>query len=125
MKLSTLVNPQFQVTLRKLAGQDIPLRTAFTLRGIIKRCNEELAKYEEVRISAVNKFGSKKEDGSLDMNEQGGAKLTDENAALFTAELNTLLDTTVSIGSIKASELGEKATLTASDLMLLDEVVAD
>ena len=125
MKLSKLVDPQFQSTLRKLAGQEVPLKTAFALKGIIKRANEELVKYEEVRTSAVQRFGDKKEDGTLETNESGNVKLNDENAAAFVAELTSLLSTEVDIGAIKAQDLGDKITLTTSELMSIDELITD
>ena len=125
MKLGKLVDPQYQAVLRKLASQEIPLRTAFKLRGIIKVGNDEFAKYEEVRADALKRFGNRKEDGSLDADEKGTVALNEENMAQFVAELNGLLATDVDVGTIKVSELGEKASLTAQDLMILDSLITD
>ena len=125
MKLSKLVDPQFQTTLKKLAAQEMPLRTAFALRGIIKRCSEELVKYEEVRMEALNKLGEKKEDGSLSTNEQGHVTLTTEATLKFTTDLNLLLDTDIELSSIKVADLGDKVVLTTSDLLLLDSLISD
>ena len=71
MKLSKIVDPQFQGAVKKLAAQELPLRTAFTLRGVIKSLNDELSKYDEVRNEALQKLGEKKEDGSLNIDERG------------------------------------------------------
>lgn len=125
MKLGKLVDPNYQAVLKKLAAQEIPLRTAFKLRGIIKTSNDEFAKYEEVRADALKRFGDRKEDGSLDADANGTVKLSEENMAQFVAELNLLLGTEVSVGNIKLSELGEKASLTANDLMILDSLITD
>jgi hypothetical protein len=125
MKLSKLVDPQYQAALAKLAAQDLPLRTAFKLRGIIKLGKDELAKYEEVRGEALKRLGDKKEDGSLDVDEKGSVRLSQENMSLFVEELNALLVLDVNVGVIKLSELGEKASLTANDLMILDSLITD
>lgn len=125
MKLAKLVDPQYQTTLRKLAAQDIPLRTAFKLRGIIKSGNDELTKYEEVRADALKRFGSKREDGSLDADEKGTVNLSEDNMKLFVAELNALLVTDVSIGTIKLDELGDKCNINTTELLILDDLITE
>jgi len=125
MKLGKLVDPQFQTVLRKLATQEVPLRTAFKLKGLIKIVNDELSKYEEVRSEALKRFGNKKEDGSLEIDDKGVVKLSEENMNAFIAELNALLATDAELGSLKLSELGEKASLTAGELTILDTLVVE
>lgn len=125
MKLGKLVDPNYQAILKKLALQEIPLRTAFKLRGIIKVGNDEFAKYEEVRADALRRFGDKKEDGSLDMDANGTVKLSDDNMKLFVSELNALLVLDVNVGKIKIDELGDKASLTAQELMILDDLIIE
>jgi len=123
MKLSKLIDPQFQVILRKIAGQDIPLRTAFKLKGIIKCVNDELVKYDEVRGEALKRLGDKKEDGSLDVDESGTVKLSEDNMKDFAAELTTLINTDIDVGTLKIDELGDKLSLTAAELMTLDDLI--
>lgn len=125
MKLSKLVDPQYQSILRKLSTQDIPLRTAFKLRGIIKTGNDELNKYEEVRADALKRFGDKKEDGSLDVDEKGSVNLTGDNKQKFIDELNALLMVDINVGKIKLEELGDKASLTAHELLILDDLIVE
>lgn len=123
MKLSKLVDPQYQVILRKLAAQELPLKTAFKLRGIIKISNDELAKYEEVRSEALKRLGNKKEDGSLDVDDKGTVQLNDDNMQSFIRELNTLLATDLDVGTLSVSELGDKVTLTTQELIILDDLI--
>ena len=125
MKLSKLIDPEFQNTLKKLAAQEIPLRTAFTLRGIIKSVNDELNKYDEVRTAALNQFGDKDADGKLILGEKNAVQINEENMKQFVAELNALLQTEVNVGSIKLSDLGDKASLTTSELITLDDLVTE
>ncbi len=125
MKLSKLVDPQFQAAIKKLAAQDVPLRAAFKLRGIIKIAGEELVKYDEVRGEALKKLGDKNEDGSLVMDGNGSVQLSKENMETFVAELNSLLACDINAGVIKLSELGDKASLTTQDLIILDSLITD
>ena len=125
MKLGKLVDPSYQAILKKLAIQEIPLRTAFKLRGIIKIGNDEFLKYEEVRADALKRFGDKKEDGSLDADEKGTVKLSEENMKKFVDELNALLVLDINVGKIKIDELGDKVSLTTQELMILDELITE
>ena len=125
MKLGKIVDPGYQSVLRKLASQDIPLKTAFKLKGMIKIGNEELVKYEEVRSEALKRLGDKKEDGSLVIDEKGTVKLAEENMEKFVAELNALLVTEINVGSVKLSELGDKVALTTQDLFTLDDLIVE
>jgi hypothetical protein len=125
MKLSKLVDPQYQAILRKLSSQEVPLRTAFKLRGIIKTASDELSKYDEVRGEALKRLGDKKEDGSLEVDAQGTVKLNEDNMKVFVAQLNELLDSDVNIGNLKLNELGDKASLTANELLVLDGFIVE
>jgi hypothetical protein len=125
MKLGKLVDPNYQAILRKLAAQEIPLKTAFKLRGILKVGNDEFAKYEEVRGEALRRLGDKKEDGSLDADANGTVKLSDDNMKIFIDELNALLALDINAGSIKISDLGDKVLLTTQELMILDDLIIE
>lgn len=126
MKLSKLVDPQFQVALRKLASQDVPLRSAFKLKGMIKQVNEALAKYDEVRTEALKRYGDKDDNGELVL-EQGGknVKLSEESAQAFVEELNNLLNDEIEVGSVKISDLGNNLSLSTTELILLEDVIVD
>jgi hypothetical protein len=125
MKLSKLTDPQFQATLRKLAGQEIPLRTAFTLKGIIKRVNDELNRYDEVRHEALEKLGERDADGKIIVDERNNVKLSDENMNTLAAELNSLLNTDVDVGNVKLSDLGDKLNITTNELIALDDLIVN
>ncbi len=125
MKLSVLTNPDFQKTLNKLITQELPLKTAFKFKTILKNCANELAKYEETRTDGLKRYGNQKEDGSLDLDEKGNAKFSKENFNEFAKELNGLLANDVEVGSVTLSELGEKISLTAKELLALDGLILE
>jgi hypothetical protein len=125
MELNKIVDPQFQGILRKLAGQELPLRSAFTLKGIISNVNGELKKYDEVRGEALQRLGEKGEDGKVLINENGSVKLSEESMKSFVQEMNSLLTTNISVGHITAKDLGDKCSLSASDLLTLDDLIKE
>jgi hypothetical protein len=125
MKLGKLTDPQFQVTLRKLANQEIPLRTAFALKGIISNVSNELKKYDEVRNEALQRFGEKDETGQLIVDKDSNYQLSPENRKLFVDEMNNLISTTVNVGSVSVKDLGDKCALSASELITLDSVIVE
>ena len=124
MELKRLIDPQFQTALRKLASQDLPLKSAFLLKGIIKQVTHELNKYDEVRNEALKKYGTKNEDGTL-QTENGSVQFTPDNLKEFSVEMENLIGCEVMVGTISINDLGDKATLTTSDLLQLDGVVRE
>jgi hypothetical protein len=125
MKLSTLIEPNFHTAVKKLISQDVPLSAAFKLKGIIKRCDEEIAKYEEVRKVALEKLGDRDEQGNLLQTENGSVKLSQGNMQKFAVELSALLSSEVDVGKLKISDLGDKVNLSMSDLLALGDLIAD
>jgi hypothetical protein len=125
MKLRVLVSPNFQAALSKLASQELPLLTAFFLKGIAKKNAEEYKKYEEVRLEALSKVADKNEDGSLKVDANNKTHLNMENLAKFQAEMEPLEESEVSLGSIKLSDLGNKTSLSTNDLLALDDLIVE
>jgi len=125
MKLSKLVDPTFQAALKKLSTQDIPLKSAFKLKGVIKQVNEALTNYENVRVDALKRFGEKNDSGDLVVGEGGSVKLSEDNAAGFVKELNELLNSDIDVGSVKVSELGDKLSIGTTELMALEDLLVD
>jgi len=125
MKLGKVVSPAFQMAFKKLASQDLPLRAAFLVKGISKQIQDEIAKYDSSRMEALKRLGSAKEDGSLEADEAGNVKLSEENMKKFAEELSGLLDVDVPISSIKISDLGASVQISAAEAFALDELVVE
>ena len=105
MKIARLIDPQFHAALNKLTAGDLPLRTAFKLKGIVKTVNDEYAKYEEVRKAALQKYGKKKEDGSLDLTENQEVKFEGSSLKDFAMELTELAKEEIQLPTVSLSEL--------------------
>jgi hypothetical protein len=120
MKLSNLIDPRFKSALTKLNQQQLPLKVAYKLKGTISRIDEEQKKYEEIRLSALTKYGKKAEDGTLVSDENGNVALEGEDASSFVKDLNDLLTLDIELPSFSVNELGDKVTMSSEELFLLD-----
>lgn len=125
MKLARLVDPNFHSALTKLSTQNLPVRVAFKLKGIVKTTNEEYAKYEEIRNELLNKFGKKNEDGSLCTGEHNSVQFEGDNYMLFAKELGELVSVELDIPTIKVSELGENITLNVLEIEQLEGLIVE
>lgn len=125
MRISQLVDPRFKDALNKLVLEPLPLRVAFKLKGVIKKVDEEFAKYEECRREALKRFGKKKEDGSLELDDNGNVVFEDGSIQEFVKELGELVAVEVSLEKVKISELGENIKITVDELMILDDLLTE
>lgn len=123
MKLAILINQNFRNGVVALAKQKLPLRTGFKLKGIIKRINEEYQRYEDCRIEAVKRFADKDEAGEPMFDENGNAKISQENLELFVKEIQELANTEVEVPTLTLEELGTDASLTVEEIMNLEGLV--
>lgn len=123
MKLAVLVNENFRAALTKLTTQKIPLKAAFKLKGIVQTVNQEFAKYEEVRESALTRFGKKDENGVLILNASNAVTFESEGLAQFQKEMSELISSDIEVTKIKIDELGNEVDLSVADLMSLDEII--
>lgn len=123
MKLKRLIDPKFKASLTSLNSQKLPLKTAFKLKTIIKKVDEEYEKYDQVRVAALNSYGDKNEEGALVIDENGNIPLSGDNAQSFVKEMNDLIDLDVEIPTISVSDLGSELSISSEELMLLDFIV--
>lgn len=121
-----MVTAEFQTALKSLLESSLPMTTAFKLRGIAKIIGEEHKKYDEMRLELLQKYADKKEDGSLDVDEESGmARFTGNNIAKFTQDLNELASVEVELPTISVSELEGMDNFTAKDFIYLDELIGE
>lgn len=122
MKLARLLDENLHSALKRLGGQQLPLKAAFALKGINKKIHEELAKYEETRKEALQKYGNRDENGELVVSPEGNVDLAEAHKMNFVKELNELLNLDVDVGSVSVDSFGE-AKLSAEDMMALDGLI--
>lgn len=124
VKLALIVNPKFQEVLVKLSRSKIPLKTAFKLKGIVKTTQIEFEKYEDCRKQALEKYGSKDDNGELIV-ENGNIKLEGEALQSFAKDLSELANMEIQMDSIFIDELGDKCELTTEELINLGDLIQD
>jgi hypothetical protein len=124
MKMMILVNEDFKKALVSLSKQPLPLKAAFKMKSIIKKVDEEQAKYDECRKEALERLGEKGEDGKLIV-ENGIVKMSAENLAKFAKEVQVFQDEEVDFSKLKLSELGEDVLLTTQEMLLLDHIIME
>ena len=126
MKLARLIDQGFQNSVRTLMKQPLPIKVAYKLRGVVKKAEEELNQYEEMRKEALQKYGKKKEDGSLDITETNNVQFeTRESMQDFLKDIGDLTNLDVDMATISVEELGGDIKLSTEDLMNLDGLLVD
>ena len=123
MKLSKLLDPRFKSGLQKLIAAEIPLKSAFKLKGILLSVNNALQSYDDVRLDAIKKYGIKKEDGDLEVDENGNVKFEPEDHETFSKELQELLTTEVDVAKVAVADLGEKIHISVDELTFLEDIL--
>lgn len=121
MKLAQLLDDNFHMVLKELKAQKIPSKTAYALKGIDKRIEQELMKYEEVRRELLLKYGKKDEANNLIINDDKTVILEDQTG--FLMEMAELVSVDIDIGSIAIDSLGDKVELSVNDLTALGGLV--
>ena len=125
MKLATVIDPKFKEIIKKLMEQPLPIKASYKLAGIVKKVDEENARFEEVRQASLKNFGTKNEAGNLQIDENNNVKFTQENLIEFSKQLAELGQEDVEFQSIKISDLGDKVELTPSEMLIIADLFVD
>lgn len=125
MKLATVIDPKFKEIIKKLMEQPLPIKASYKLAGIVKKVDEENARFEEVRQASLKNFGTKDEAGNLQIDENNNVKFTQENLIEFSKQLAELGQEDVEFQSIKISDLGDKVELTPSEMLIIADLFVD
>lgn len=123
MKLSKILDSRFKSGLQKLIAADLPLRVAFNLKGILATVNTALKTYDEVRLEALKRYADKKEDGSIELDDNKNVKINPENYEKFANELTELVATEIEVGKIKLADLGDNVRVSVDELGALEDLL--
>jgi hypothetical protein len=123
MRMSELTNPKFREVLAKLLQAPLALKVAYKLHNINKITAEEYEKYEKLRIQAVQKWCMRKEDGTLDVDDNGNAKFTDEGRIGFAEDMTQLINIEFEAAKISFEDLGDKVQLSATELAAIEGIL--
>lgn len=106
-----------------LLTKDLPAKTAYKLMKLVRVLNNEVETFEKIKTSLIEKFGKKKEDGTLDIDDKGTIALEDSDG--FYSEFNTLIESEVEINdiSISVDDFGD-INIPTTALMALDKILS-
>ena len=74
-----------------LSQEKTTMPTAFYIAKNTKLIKEEITSIDEAKQKLISEFGEKKEDGSLNIQENGMVKIEDSKLPMFSEEMEKLL----------------------------------
>lgn len=129
MKLKNIVSNNFQISFRKLMDAQLSGKTMFKLKGLSKKFQDEILKFEHVRKDLVERFTEINEDGSLKTipNEDGTItySMSNNDIEKVNEDLKQLGELEVEITEYFSFDEVEKANLTTVDLIALDTLIRE
>jgi len=131
VKGHNMLNPIFVPALRKLATADLPFRTAWNLRRMLKQFDKLIIEVQEGQAKFINKYGEKEKEGLLVPQKDEEGKIIPNSFIIpedkqtdLNAEGMKLMQKEWTIESEKlTSEELEKACISATDLDILEFVL--
>ena len=125
MKLGILISEEVKTTLSKFSEEQLPFDVCVDLIKLIELIKQKEVEIDEIRVSALLKYGSKSEDGKLLTDEQGNVEIKEEFIESFTNELNEKYNEEVSFAKINyITLLGKmKFHYTCKELLAINEVL--
>lgn len=109
MKLAALLGQDFQNAIVALSNEKLPMPTAYKLKKIVKKINEELVNYNELLAKLQEQH--KKEDGQVDQ-------------ASFMKDYQELVNMEIETEKLEIKYL-QNATLSTKDLVFLEPILDD
>lgn len=109
MKLAALLGIDFQNAIVALSNEKLPMPTAYKLKKIIKKVNEELVNYNELLAKLQEQH--KDEEGKVDQ-------------AAFMKDYQELVNMDIETDKLEMKNL-QNVTLSTKDLVFLEPILDD
>ena len=113
--------------LRELGQKQLKGRTAYTVAKILRQVENEFSLFNETRQKLVNQYGAKDENGNLKINPETNEYIFEnENVETVMNEINTMLDSNVSLNAnkIKLSDI-EDLDFTPAEMAMIDSYIEE
>ena len=122
VKISDLLNSV--ETLQKLSQKDFKAKLAWQISRMLKAAENEIQAFNETRMTLINKYGEKDENGQLVTTEDGNCKIMPEDIESFSTELTELMNSEVEINAnaINFDQL-EDVDFTPSEITILEPFI--
>lgn len=110
--------------LRELSTKSFKGATTFKIARLMRELDKETILFEESRQKLAEKYGARKEDGSLDVMEDGTIKLQEDKIQECNEDMMNLLTTEIEINADKiAVEAFDDIEISPSQAMIIDALV--
>lgn len=124
--ITITVNELLTITpvLRELSTKTFKGITTFKIARLIRELDKEITLFEESRQKLAEKYGARKEDGSLEIMEDGTVKLQEDKIQECNEELMNLLATEIEINADKITiEAFDDIEISPSQAIAIDALV--
>jgi hypothetical protein len=125
MKLKEVLDGKFQTTMRDLTSQKLPIKTAFILAKATEKLETEINLFNKVKADSINKYAQKDSDGKLIAGDDGNVKLSPEDIVTIEAQLTEMVEAEISLPTVTISDLGDKVTMSVTDVLNLKGLITD
>lgn len=110
--------------LRELSSKPFKGATTFKIARLMRELDKEITLFEESRQKLAEKYGVRKEDGSLEIMEDGTVKLQKDRIQECNEELMNLLATEIEINANKIPvEVFDDIEISPSQAITIDILV--
>lgn len=110
--------------LRELSTKSFKGATTFKIARLIRELDKETILFEESRHKLAEKYGARKEDGSLDVMEDGTIKIQEDKIQECNEEMTILLTTEIEINAEKISvEAFNDIEISPSQAIIIDALI--
>ena len=106
-----------------MLAANLPIKTAFKLKGVANKVADELDKYDKLRLEMITKYADKDEKGNIALEDNGHAKFSSDGLRKFIDNLNELGSVDVDIPAIHISELDGLDNFTGEDFVFLGDLI--
>ena len=125
MKMQVFANQQFAESIQKLMEvKGLPIKASYKISKIHKVIVAEAEKFDEMRRTIVKKHAKTKEDGSMDVDENGNVSIPQDNIDALNADMKDLFEIEFTVDTVSISELGD-AKITPKMFGLLTDILVD
>lgn len=125
MKLSQIINLETKQALLRLSEQKLSIKTAYKLKTILKSIDEEINKYEQIRLDLLHQFGNKDASGQLEIDANNNVVIEPDKMKEFLKKHNELLDLDVELGSISLSEFDNQVKISTKDMLVIGDIIVE
>lgn len=113
--------------LQQLANTEMSAKDGFMVLRLLKIIDKEYDVIESTQLKMLEKYGEKDGSGNYKVGEQGGVLIKEECAGVFSKEMESLLNTKITLNSKKLPSdiLNELPRMTPNQLLKMEDFIEE